>query len=86
MLSDASDKVKVPAYVGRLVGALLVVAGLVGLPLPEFVTEEWVLGIVGAGVFIAGEVAKIVAYYRSESNPAPSAVDAAEAILDARGA
>ncbi len=46
--TSISTKVRDGAVFGGLVTALFVLAGLFGIELPESVTEEWLLEVIGA--------------------------------------
>lgn len=74
-----STKVRLPAWVGATIAVLLALLGVAGVEVPGFLTEDYLLHLIGATVFVVSQVMRLVGYFVRERNPARSAIDVIEA-------
>lgn len=74
LLPDESDKVAIPGNLGALVTGILLLLHLAGVEVPDWLTQEWALLAVAVGIGATTQIGRVAAWFRSETNPAPSAV------------
>ena len=73
------DKVSWSAAAGTIIAAILALLGTFGVAVPEFVTTEWALELIGAVVALVTIITTTVGYLKTETKTSPSTIDAAVA-------
>lgn len=72
-----SDKVRAPAAVTAIIGALFMVLAALGVELPAGINEDIANEAAGAVILLISLIQSLVGFFVSENNPAPSGVAAA---------